>query len=94
MHRIGGGDEHDFGQIHRHFDKIVAEAVVLLGIQDFQQSGSWVAAEIGGQFVDLIEEEDRIGRLGIHQAAHDAARHSAHVRPAMTADLCFIPHAA
>ena len=39
---------------------MVAEAEVLFGVEDFEESGAWVAAEVGPELVDLVEHEDGV----------------------------------
>ena len=53
-----------------------------------------VAAEIGPELVDLVEDEHRVLRLGAAQALDDLAGQRADVGPAMAADLGLVAHAA
>jgi len=49
--------------------------------------------EIIGELVDFIEHEDGISRIDPPQGLQDSAGHGTDIRPAMSADLGFIPHA-
>jgi hypothetical protein len=57
---------------------------VLLGIQDLEQRGGRIAADV---LPDLVEHQDRIAHGGAPDRLQDAAGHGADVRAAMTAEL-------
>ena len=50
---VGGGDEEDLREVVFDVEVVVLEAGVLLGVEDFEQGGGGVAAEVGGHLVDL-----------------------------------------
>ena len=91
---VGGRDEQHLGQIERDVEVVIAERVVLLGIEDFEEGRRWIAAKIRSELVDLVEDEDRILRLGSPQPLHDLAGQGADVGPPVPADFCFVAHAA
>ena len=82
------------GQVERHVEVVIAERVVLLGIEHLEQRRRRVAAEVGPELVDLVEDEDRVLRLGPAQPLDDLARQRADVGAAMAADLGLVAHAA
>ena len=73
---------------------MVAERVVLLGVEHLEQGRRRIAAEVGAELVDLIEQDDRIARARPAQALQEPARHGADVGAAVAADLGLVPHAA
>ena len=73
---------------------MVAEGVVLLGIEHLEQRRRRIAAEVLADLVDLVEQEHRVARLRLAQALHDAAGQRADVGAAMAADLGLVAHAA
>ena len=94
VEHVGGRDEQHLRQIERHVEVVIAERVVLLRIEHFEQRRRGVAAEIGAELVDLVEDEDRVLRLGAAQPLDDLAGQRADVGAAMTADLRLVAHAA
>ena len=73
---------------------MVAESVVLLRVEHFQQCGSRVAAEIGRHLVNFIKQKYRVHyAAGLH-AVYNTTRHSADIGAAVSADFRFIVHAA
>ena len=62
LEHVRRGDEHDLRQVEIDVEVMVAERRVLLGVEDFQQRGRGVAAEVGAELVDLVEHEDRVVR--------------------------------
>ena len=94
VEHVGRGDEQHLGQIERHVEVVIAERVVLFRIEHLEQRRRGVAAEVGAELVDLVEDEDRVLRLGAAQALDDLAGQRADVGPAMAADLGLVAHAA
>ncbi len=94
IEHVRRGDEQHLGQIERHVEVVIAERVVLLRIEHFEQRRRRVAAEVGAELVDLVQDEDRIARLGAPQPLHDLARERADVGAAVAADFGLVAHAA
>ena len=91
---VAGADEEDLGEIVGQFQVMIGEGVVLFGVQHFQQRRRRVAAIVGGHFVDLVQQEDRVTHAdGLH-GLDDAPRQRADIRPAVAANLGLIVHAA
>ena len=91
---VGGGDEHDLRQIELDLQVVVAERVVLRGVEHFQQRGRGVAAPAArADLVDLVEQYDRVHAAGLDDGAHDATRLTTHVCSAVAADLGLVAHA-
>ena len=91
---VGGGDEEDVGQVERQLDEVVAEGAVLFGVQDLQQGRGRVAAHVGPDLVDLIEEQERVARPGLPHGVHDPPGHGADVGLAVAADVGLVVDAA
>ena len=60
LEHVRRGDEHDLRQVEVDVQVMVAEGRVLLGVEDFQERGRGIAAEVGAELVDLVEHEDRV----------------------------------
>ncbi|MNT14333.1 hypothetical protein D3C72_1493340 [compost metagenome] len=65
VQRVGRGHEHHVGQVVFHFKIVVHEGGVLFRIENLQQCGRRIATEIHAHLVDLVEQEERIGLLGL-----------------------------
>jgi hypothetical protein len=89
---VGGGDEHDPGEIKGDLQVMIRKGIVLLG-QDLKRARR-VAAEIHAQFVDLIEHEHRVVGARLLQALDDPSRQCPDIGAAMAPDLGLIPHPA
>ena len=73
---------------------VVAEGVVLLGVEHLEQGRARVAAEVGADLVHLVHHEDRVVGARLVDALDDAAGHRAHVGAAVAADLGLVLDAA
>ena len=71
VHRVRRRDEHRVRQVEVDLDVVVAEGVVLLGVEHLEQRRRRIAAEVHAELVDLVEQEQRIARpdLGQRSAA-------------------------
>ena len=94
VERVGGADEEHLREVERQVEIVIAEVVVLLGIEHFEQRRLRVAAKIGADLVDLVDHHDRIARAGVAHRADDRSGHRADIRAAMPADLGLVVHAA
>ena len=91
---VAGADKEHLAQIEVHVQVMVAESVVLLRIEDFQQGGRWIAAPVGADFIDLVEHKDGVFDPRALEGLHNAARHCADVGAAVAANLGLVPHPA
>ncbi len=73
---------------------MVGEAVVLLRVEHFQQRRRRVAAPVVADLVDLVQDDDRVARLGVAQGADDAAGDGPDVGAAVAANFGLVAHAA
>ena len=73
---------------------MVAEGVVLLGVENFEQRRGRVATEVVPNLVDLVEHEDRVDRAGLLHALDDLTGKGADVGAPMTANRCLVVNAA
>ena len=94
LEHVRRGDEHDLRQVEVDVEIMVAERGVLLGVEDFQQRGGRIAAEIGAELVDLVEHEDGVIGPGLADALDDAARQGGDIGAAVAADLGLVVDAA
>ena len=94
LDHVGRRDEQHVGQVEVDFEVVVAEGVVLRGVEHLEQRGARVASPVGADLVDLVEQEDRVHGPGLGDGADDAARLRADVRAPVATDLCFVADAA
>ena len=73
---------------------MVAEGVVLGGVEHLEHRRGGVAAEVGAHLVDLVDHEDGVAGAGVAQGADDRPRHRADVGAAVAADLGLVANAA
>ena len=73
---------------------MVHEREVLLGVEDLEECGGGVAAEVRPQLVHLVQHEDRVAAAGPPEPLDDLTRKGADVGAAVTADLRLVPDAA
>ena len=72
---------------------MVAERVVLRGVEHLEQRGRGIAAEATGlQLVDLVDQQHRVHRARLGQRAHDATGPRPDVGTPVTADLGLVTH--
>ena len=81
-------------QIERHGKVVVAECVVLLRIEHFEQRRGGIAMNAGAELVDLVEHHHAVARTGLADGLNDVARQCADVSAAMAADFRLVVHAA
>ncbi len=91
---VGGGDEHDLGQVEFDVEVVIAERVVLRRIEHLEEGVRRVSAPVGADLVDLVEEDHRVHRPGVAQGTDEPARQRADVGAAVAADLRLVAHAA
>ena len=91
---VGGGEEDDLGEVDLDVEVVVAEGVVLRRVEHLEQGRRRVAAPVGADLVDLVEQDHRVHRLGVAQGADDPPRQRADVGAAVAADLGLVVQAA
>ena len=94
VEQIRRANEQHIGKIERQIQIMIAESVILLGVQDLQQRRRRIAAKIGADFVDLVEHENRIVRTRLLDTLNDAPWQRADVSAPVAANLRFVAHAA
>ena len=94
VEHVRRGDEQHLGQVERHLQVVVLEAVVLLRVEDLEQRRRRVAAEVHADLVDLVEHEHRVRAAGGLDVLDHAAGKRADVRAPMAADLRLVVDAA
>ena len=87
-------DEEHAREIESDLHVVVAERVVLRGVQHLEERGGRIALHADRDLVDLVEHQHRVRYAGALQSLHDAPGHGADVRAPVPADLRFVPHAA
>ena len=73
---------------------IVAERVVLLGIEHFEQRSAGIALDAGAELVDLVEHHHAVARAGLADRLDDVAGQRADIGAPMAADFGLVVHAA
>ncbi len=73
---------------------IVAERVVLLRIEHFEQRRARIALDAGAELVDFVEHHHAVARTGLADRLDDVAGQGADVSAAMAADFRLVVHAA
>ena len=73
---------------------VVRKGIVLFRIKHLQKGARRIAAVIFGEFIYLIQYDNRIGRSAALNALHDPARHGSDIGPPVSANLRLIPDAA
>ena len=94
LQRVGGGDKHHRREIPRHVEVVVAERVILLGIEHFQQRGRRIAAKICAELVDLVEHKHRVVHTRAPDCLNDCAGQRADVGTPVPTNLGLVAHAA
>ena len=94
VQHIGGGHEHDMGQIEWNTEIVIAERIVLLWIKDFEQCGRRIASEIGPHLVDLVEHYQWIVGARLLNCLDYASGHGAYIGAPMTAYFGFVVQSA
>ena len=94
LDHVGGGQEHHVGQVEVELEVVVAEGVVLRRVEHLEQCRCRVAAVVGADLVDLVEQDDRVHRAGLLDGADDPAGQRADVRTPVAADLGLVAYAA
>ena len=94
VQRIRRGDKQHVGQIKGDFQIMVTIVVVLFRVQHFQQSSTGIAAVVGTQFVDLVQQQHRIAAARLRHGGHDTAGHRADVGLPVSPDVRLVVNAA
>ena len=84
----------DAGEVERHGEVVVAERVVLLRVEHFEQRRARVALDARADLVDLVEHHDAVARPGLADALDDVAGQRADIGAPVAADLGLVMHAA
>ena len=94
VEHVRRGDEHHAGQVERHAQIVVAERVVLLGVEHFEQRGRRIAVDAAAELVDLVEHHHAVARARLADRLDDVARQRTDIGAPVAADLGFVVHAA
>ena len=81
-------------EVELDVEVVVAERVVLRRVEHLEQRRRRVAAPVGADLVDLVEQDHRVHRPGVAQGADEPARQRADVGAAVAADLGLVADAA
>ena len=73
---------------------MIAETVVLLRVQHFEQRRGGVAADIHAHLVDLVEQKQRIAHSRLGQFLQQLARQRTDIGAAVAANFGFVANAA
>ncbi|EGE55682.1 hypothetical protein RHECNPAF_890098 [Rhizobium etli CNPAF512] len=94
VQRVRRRDEHHVGQVVFDFQVMVHEGRVLRRIEHLEQGRRRITAIVLAELVDLVEQEERVGLLGLLHRLDDLAGHRADIGAAVTADFGFVANAA
>ena len=92
--RVRRRHEHHVRQVIVDFEIVIVEGPVLLGIEHLEQRRRRVAAPIGAELVDLVEQKQRVRRLRLFHALQNLARHRPDIGAPVAANLGLVPHPA
>ncbi len=87
-------DEEHLGEIERHRQVVVGEAVVLRRVEHLEQRARRIALEGDAELVDLVEQEDRVLGAGLFHALENPAGQRADVGAPVAADVGLVAGAA
>ena len=91
---VGRRQEENLRQVERQLKKMIAEGVVLLGIEHLKQRRGRISLIISAELIDLIEKHQRVVALGTSHRINNPARHRPYVGLAMAADVRLVLDAA
>ena len=91
---VRGGEEQHVGQVEFELEVVVAERVVLRRVEHLEQCARRVAAEVGADLVDLVEQHDGVHRASLTDGADESAGQRADIGTPVPADLRLVTHAA
>src|SRR5262249_26058675 len=91
---VRGGDEENLGKIVFDVQIMIHEHEVLFRIEDFEQRGRWVAAEVGRHLVDFVEHEHWVAHASLLHHLKNLTGKRTDIGPAMPANFSFIANAA
>ena len=94
VHHVRRSHKQHLREVVVDVEVVILEGRVLLGVKDFKQRGSGIAAEIRGHLVDFVEQENRVLGARAFHVLDDLTRQSADICPAMAANLRFVAHPA
>ena len=87
---VARGQEHDLAQVVVQVEVIVVEGVVLLRVKHLKQGGGRVAVVVPSQFVDLVQDEQRVARARFLEVLEHPSRHGADVGLPVATDFGFV----
>src|SRR5262249_62038798 len=93
VEHVCGGDENHAAQIERHAEIIVAERVVLLRVEHFEQRGARIAMNAGTELVDFVEHHHAISAARFADRLNDIAGQSPDIGAPVATDFSFVVHA-
>ncbi len=92
---VGRGDEDHVAEVELDLEVVIAERVVLRGVEHLEQCSRRVATPApGAQLVDLVEQDDGVHRAGLDDGPGDAPRLAADIGAPVPADLGLVAHPA
>ena len=94
LQHVRRAEEQHLREIERALDVVIAERVVLFGIEDLEQCRRGITSKVRTELVDLVEQEDGVARSSALEALNDATRHRADVRSSVASNLGLVADAA
>ena len=87
-------DKQHIGQVKRQLNIMIAESVVLLCIQHFEQSSSWITAGVCAHLINFVHQNQGIFAACLCQRRHNTTRHCTDISLSVSANIRFIAHTA
>ena len=94
LQRICRGYKHHLGQVQRYLKVMIPEFAVLFTVQHFQKSGESISFIVCTDFIDLIQQHNRIFYSGRTDSGGNTTGHCTHISSSVAAYLRFVPHTA
>ncbi len=93
LQRIGRSDKHHPGKVKGQIQVVIAEVIVLLGIQHLQQRRGGIATPVGPNLIDLIQHNHGVVGFDTAQRLNDTPGHRANIGAPVTANLSLVADA-
>jgi hypothetical protein len=90
---VGGGDEHHLREVELDVEVVVAEGVVLRGVEDLEQRRGGISAPVRADLVDLVEQDHRVHRARVPERPDQPAGERADVGAPVATNLGLVAHA-
>ena len=91
---IRGGDKQHIGKVKGDLNVVIPVGAVLFPVQHLQQGRTGIPPIVGTHFINLVQQDHRVGCSCLGHSGHNPAGHSAHISFSVAADVRLIMNAA